>query len=241
MTEKGKDGFIYPDVTDIIQIHDDIISEDEDADSGTINEGNVSFAVNYVSHGHFGNRPGSVHEKALHLLRLLAANHPFVDGNKRTALNTAWTFYLLNDYYFNYGEEIKAILKLFAVMEQMVDQEEAEKYFREIAKPVEEANIQESDEVLVLNQLTHKVMRLSESLRSEVKEDKLDIEEIATLLVDLQSSIEKTRKIAEDSSEEMSDDFENHLDEIEERSNEIGKRLLSAIDEKMEENNTTKN
>lgn len=123
---------LYPSKEDILQIHKDIIEEDDDAHSGILNEGYIEYTLNCIEHGHFGEVPETIHEKAVTLLRLLAANHSFADGNKRTALNTTWTFYALNGYYFDYGEEIKAILKLFAVMERMVDQGEAIDYFGEI-------------------------------------------------------------------------------------------------------------
>lgn len=40
----------------------------------------------------------SVHEKAAALLHSLARNHPFVDGNKRTAWAATTVFYLINGY-----------------------------------------------------------------------------------------------------------------------------------------------
>lgn len=123
---------LYPSVSDIIGIHDDIIEEDEDASEGILDAGSIDFAVQMIEHGHFGKVPGTIHEKAFELMRLLAANHGFADGNKRTALNTTWTFYAMNGLYFDYGEEIKAILKLLAVKEEMVDKSEAVSYFSEI-------------------------------------------------------------------------------------------------------------
>ncbi|WP_254921842.1 Fic family protein [Halorubrum ezzemoulense] len=39
--------------------------------------------------GSFGSAPETIHKKPYHLVRLLVANHPFVDANKRTALNVA--------------------------------------------------------------------------------------------------------------------------------------------------------
>lgn len=44
----------------------------------------------------------SIHEKAAALMHSLIRNHPFVDGNKRTAVVATFTFYLLN------GWEIRA-------------------------------------------------------------------------------------------------------------------------------------
>lgn len=40
----------------------------------------------------------SIHEKAAALLHGLTRNHPFVDGNKRTAWAATSVFYLLNGY-----------------------------------------------------------------------------------------------------------------------------------------------
>ncbi|WP_211694142.1 type II toxin-antitoxin system death-on-curing family toxin [Natronomonas salina] len=117
---------------EIVSIHSDIVEDDEDATVGIRNEGQIDYILSAISEGHFGCVPETIHEKAAELLRLLAANHPFVDGNKRTALNTTWTFYAMNGLYFDYGEEIKAILKLFAVMEEMVDFEAVVSYFDDI-------------------------------------------------------------------------------------------------------------
>lgn len=40
----------------------------------------------------------TIHEKAAALLHGLARNHPFLDGNKRTALSAASVFYQLNGF-----------------------------------------------------------------------------------------------------------------------------------------------
>ncbi|WP_246982806.1 type II toxin-antitoxin system death-on-curing family toxin [Halorientalis marina] len=61
---------------------------------------------------------------------MLVANHPFVDGNKRTALNTVSVFYLLNGYRFEYDNEIRSILKRFATGEETVDEEQTPDYLR---------------------------------------------------------------------------------------------------------------
>jgi death-on-curing protein len=74
--------------------------------------------------------PETIHEKAFHLLRLLVANHPFVDGNKRTALNTTTVFYLLNGYRFDYDDEIRDILKQFGTDGTAVDEEYVLEYLQ---------------------------------------------------------------------------------------------------------------
>lgn len=129
----------YPSKQDILGIHSDIVSEDEDATEGIINDGNVDFTLTYIQHGYYGECPETIHKKAVHLMRLLTANHSFADGNKRTALNTTWAFYFINGYHFGYGEEMKAILKLYAVMEEMVDTENVQDYFAEITIPIEDS------------------------------------------------------------------------------------------------------
>lgn len=124
------DSFWHPSVEDILDIHEDIVSEYPDTSPGVQNRGDIEFALEYVSEGSFGEVPETIHEKAFHLLRLLVANHPFVDGNKRTALNTAHTFYLLNGYRFGYDDEIRVILKQFGTDETTVDEEDVIEYLR---------------------------------------------------------------------------------------------------------------
>lgn len=124
------DDLWYPSVEDVLDIHDDIVSEYSDTSPGVQNEGDVEFALQFVRDGSFGEAPETIHEKAFHLLRLLVANHPFVDGNKRTALNTTIVFYLLNGYRLHYDDEIRELLKQFGTDEAAVDQEQTVEYLQ---------------------------------------------------------------------------------------------------------------
>lgn len=124
------DSVWYPSVEDVVTIHDDIVSEYADTYRGVQNRGDIEFALNYIEHGSFGTTPETIHEKAFHLLRLLIANHPFVDANKRTALNTTVVFYFLNGYRFSYDAKIRTVLKRFGTDEQAVDTEETIDYLR---------------------------------------------------------------------------------------------------------------
>lgn len=124
------DSVWYPSVEDVIAIHDDIVSEYTETHRGVRNRGDIEFAISYVEHGSFGTTPETIHEKAFHLMRLLVANHPFVDANKRTALNTTVVFYFLNGYRFAYDEEIRKLLKRFGTDEQAVDDQETISYLR---------------------------------------------------------------------------------------------------------------
>jgi death-on-curing protein len=58
------------------------------------------------------------------------ANHPFVDANKRTALNTVVVFYFLNGYRFEYDDEIRSMLTQFGVDQAAVDEAETVAYLR---------------------------------------------------------------------------------------------------------------
>lgn len=54
---------------------------------------------------------------------MLASNHWFVDGNKRTALDTTELFYLVNGYELDDGEDIRSMLELFSVRESLIDRD----------------------------------------------------------------------------------------------------------------------
>ena len=82
------------------------------------------YAVAHIQEGHFGHVPESLHEKAFQQLRLIAANHPFVDGNKRTELMSTRIFYALNGLRFDYDRTIKEILKALATDEASVDDDD---------------------------------------------------------------------------------------------------------------------
>jgi death-on-curing protein len=120
----------YPSVEDVLTIHDDILSEYPQTERGIQDRGDIEFALQYIDDGMFGTAPETIHEKAFHLLRLLVANHPFVDANKRTALNTTVVFYFLNGYRFEYDDEIRSILKQFGVDQAEVNEAETVAYLQ---------------------------------------------------------------------------------------------------------------
>lgn len=124
------DSLWYPSVEDVLTIHDDIVSEYPATHAGIKNRGDIEFTLNFIQEARVGRELGTIHEKAFHLLRLLVANHPFVDANKRTALNTAVVFYFLNGYRFNYTDEVRGILKQFGTDEATVDEAEVVGYLR---------------------------------------------------------------------------------------------------------------
>lgn len=94
----------------MLDIHADIVSEYSVTSAGVRNEGDIEYALQFVREGSFG--------------------HPFVDGNKRTALNTVVVFYLLNGYRFDYDAEIRTVLKRFGTDAAAVDTERTVEYLR---------------------------------------------------------------------------------------------------------------
>ena len=125
------DDFYYPARDDLLTIHEDIVREDQQTESCVRSPEAVESALVYISVGYFDEVPESIHAKAAHLLRLLVAEHPFVDGNKRTALNSVVVFYELNGYKFEYEDRrIRRILKQFASDSAAVEMEEVIAYFR---------------------------------------------------------------------------------------------------------------
>lgn len=131
MSSDDNDGIWYPSVDDILVIHDDIVDEDPDASRGVQDPDRIEFAISFVRDGICGEVPETIHEKAFHLMRLLASNHWFADGNKRTALNTTELFYIVNGYELEYGEDLRSMLKLFSVRESLIDRENGPTYLRD--------------------------------------------------------------------------------------------------------------
>lgn len=125
----------YPSRGLVCDLHEQIVEEGDATEPGIRSTEPIESALQYVSEGYFGEVPETVHEKAVHLMRLLVADHPFVDGNKRTALRTVVVFYMLNGYTFEYGDEIRALLHRFAIDEADVDVATAVVYFRACARP----------------------------------------------------------------------------------------------------------
>lgn len=217
---------LYPTKEEVLAIHDDIIEEDTDATAGIMNEGDIEYALQYIEEGHFGQKPETLHEKAVELLRLIAANHPFADGNKRTALNATWTFYAMNGLYFEYGEEIKAILKLLAIKEEMVDKEQVVEYFDEITYPEGHERVPSS-----LVRITHLHRwredyydRREEIIRGVITEsDKMSFDQFAGLIENLSEYADLCGafvELREETDEELPEEVEEYIEFMEQEEEE---------------------
>jgi death-on-curing protein len=118
----------YPTSDDIHDIHDAVVAGDLDTEPGIKSGGDIDFAVSYIKEGYYGEVPEGIHEKAAHLMRLIASGHAYTDGNKRTALESVELFYNLNGYRFEYGHEVEDTLEDFATNADLVDMDAVASY-----------------------------------------------------------------------------------------------------------------
>ncbi len=86
----------YPEIGEAIAIHDALIEEFGGA-MGLRDEAALAAALMRPQLGYYN----SLIEEAAALMESLANNHPFVDGNKRTALAVTDTFLRLNGHYID--------------------------------------------------------------------------------------------------------------------------------------------
>lgn len=234
------DQTLYPTVSDINSIHRDIVANDEAASEGVLDQGSVDFAVNCIEHGHFGEVPETLHEKAFELMKLLAANHAFADGNKRTALNTTWTFYAMNGYYFDYGEEIKAILKLLAVKVEMVDEHEAISYFSDISRGADDDRA--PTEFVKLQHLFAWYEDTNRRIRNVVEEanEQTDTElgiELGTAISEHIRAISSLVNFMEENEDSLPEDVVEMIESLEERCERI-LELLGEVKDAIEGSST---
>jgi death-on-curing protein len=125
----------YPTVDTVLVLHETIIEGDARSEPGVRNEGDIEYALQHIEHGSFGERPGSLHETAFQLFRLLVSNHPFVDGNKRTALQSTVVLYEQNGHELRYGADMESFVRLLALDERLVRPAPAAEYLSMRAVP----------------------------------------------------------------------------------------------------------
>jgi death on curing protein len=74
----------------------------------------------------------TIHEQAAAYLYHIAMNHPFVDGNKRTAFAVMDTFLRLNGYRLNLSDE-QAYDLVIQVVERRMSKEDLSRYMEQVA------------------------------------------------------------------------------------------------------------
>lgn len=55
---------VFPELADVLSIHEDIIAEDPHSEPGVRSPEAVNSALTYVSVGYFGQAPATIHAKA---------------------------------------------------------------------------------------------------------------------------------------------------------------------------------
>jgi death on curing protein len=85
-----------PNSADVLGIHDKEVERSQDT-LGVLNRGSLEAALDRAKFGPFEG-PGSVLERGALLLRGICQDHPFVDGNKRTAFAATHMFPARNGY-----------------------------------------------------------------------------------------------------------------------------------------------
>ena len=119
----------YPTKEDILNIHDEVI--ETGGEPGIANPDQLDFVIDHIKGGPAGHGPQTIPEKSFALMRYLAANHYFVDGNKRTALGTTEVFLNFNGVELRYGDEVRTFLKRLAQDESKVGTAEGVDFLRE--------------------------------------------------------------------------------------------------------------
>lgn len=128
----------FPSVRDVLLIHEDVLSEYPDTDAGVRDEGAVEVALESVERADLGDDSRRIHRAGAELLRLLVVNHPFVDGNKRTALNTVVVFYYLNGYCCDLDADVVDLLADLATDDASVEGRRIVEYLEAHTRELEE-------------------------------------------------------------------------------------------------------
>jgi death on curing protein len=116
----------YLSVDDILMIHADMLSRFGGI-RGMRDPNALSSAVGRLQSGYYAD----VVEEAAALFESLSQNHPFLDGNKRTAIATAGVFLRINGFKLNFND-IEAYEWLIARYERNeVTKKRIEKWFRD--------------------------------------------------------------------------------------------------------------
>jgi len=117
-------------VEKIIEIHDEIILKYDGAD-GILSESTLHFMVFRV------NKIDDIVRRAAIILHAIGSQHPFIDGNKRTALVVAENILGLQGYYIS-ADEDRIVDFMLAVASYKYDSDQIESWLKEHVKKMED-------------------------------------------------------------------------------------------------------
>jgi death on curing protein len=123
-------------VSEIIEIHDQELIE-AGGISGIRDMGMLESAAGAPQASFGGHFLMNIFEMATTYVNSIALNHPFLDGNKRTAAASALTFLYLNGYDLdeNYEEELAD--KIIELVIKKIDKNHLTQYFQTRTKIIE--------------------------------------------------------------------------------------------------------
>lgn len=122
--------YVWPQLTAVLAIHDEQIAE-HGGSAGLRDGGLLESALErpkfYLS---FADPPPDIAQLAAILAHGLAANHPFVDGNKRVSAVTAETFLELNGYTLT-ANDADIVATWLALADGQIDEDMLADWYRE--------------------------------------------------------------------------------------------------------------
>jgi len=120
-------------ISEVIEIHEKEI-EAAGGLSG-IRDKNILESAIYAPQAYFGNDfLMDIFEMAATYLNSIAMNHPFLDGNKRTALASSLTFLFINGYEFDELHEEELADKTLELINGLLSKSDVSNLFRNRCK-----------------------------------------------------------------------------------------------------------
>lgn len=93
----------FPSLEVVLALHDEILAR-TGGEAGVLSRSPIESALHWAAHGPL-RRDAPLPLRAAFLLRGIAQEHPFADGNKRTAFEVADLFLSRNGYYIEARQE----------------------------------------------------------------------------------------------------------------------------------------
>jgi death-on-curing protein len=120
----------FPGLDSVLDLHDAILRK-TGGEPGVLSRSAVQSALERAEWGPFGHNP-DLFDRAAFLLRGICQDHPFADGNKRTAFEATDLFLLLNHKRVEANADVVALM--LAVAQGMLQPDEIASWLRKHAK-----------------------------------------------------------------------------------------------------------
>lgn len=121
----------------VLAVHDEAVAM-FGGTAGIRDEGLLESALSRPQNRHAYESDATMFDLAASLCHGICKNHPFLDGNKRTALLSGRAFLFLNGYVFE-PREVDEVENMVAVASGTMDEAGVAAWFREFSKPIKAA------------------------------------------------------------------------------------------------------